>query len=98
MGDPLAFSVSSLQSSLQLLESSINTLDAGVNDFPRLAKVLQTTRVRFHLRIFYPTAYDLPHAALHVNAPQAVRSSLTFAALRTPSRPPPPRRAGRIEV
>lgn len=37
--------VSSLRSSMQLLDSSINILDSGVNDFPRLAKVLQTTRV-----------------------------------------------------
>ncbi|PVI00730.1 hypothetical protein DM02DRAFT_614180 [Periconia macrospinosa] len=36
--------VSSLRSSMQLLDSSINILDEGVNDFPRLAKVLQTTR------------------------------------------------------
>ncbi|RMJ27396.1 hypothetical protein PHISP_01712 [Aspergillus sp. HF37] len=40
----LSSSVSSLQSSLQLLDSSITTLDSGVNDFPRLTKVLQTTR------------------------------------------------------
>lgn len=46
MASSLASSVSSLQSSLQLLDNSINTLDAGVNDFPRLCKVLQTTRVR----------------------------------------------------
>ena len=38
--------VSSLRTSMQLLESSINILDAGVNDYPRLTKVLQTTRVR----------------------------------------------------
>ncbi|KAJ5574194.1 uncharacterized protein N7459_008621 [Penicillium hispanicum] len=44
MASSLASSVSSLQSSLQLLDNSINTLDAGVNDFPRLCKVLQTTR------------------------------------------------------
>lgn len=37
--------VSSLRSGMQLLESSINILDAGVSDYPRLAKVLQTTRV-----------------------------------------------------
>ncbi|KAK8202025.1 DASH complex subunit spc19 [Zalaria obscura] len=37
--------VSSLRSSMQLLDSSINILDSGVNDFPRLAKVLQTERV-----------------------------------------------------
>ncbi|CAK1359714.1 DASH complex subunit SPC19 [Cercospora beticola] len=36
--------VASLRSSMQLLESSINILDSGVNDYPRLAKVLQTTR------------------------------------------------------
>ncbi|PYI25279.1 mitotic spindle biogenesis protein Spc19 [Aspergillus indologenus CBS 114.80] len=44
MADHLQHSVSSLQSSLQLLDSSISTLDAGVSDFPRLSKVLQTTR------------------------------------------------------
>jgi DASH complex subunit SPC19 len=37
--------VSSLRTGMQLLESSINILDSGVNDYPRLAKVLQTTRV-----------------------------------------------------
>ncbi|KAM0704593.1 hypothetical protein Q7P35_008827 [Cladosporium inversicolor] len=36
--------VSSLRTSMQLLESSINILDTGVNDYPRLTKVLQTTR------------------------------------------------------
>ncbi|WPH01809.1 Hypothetical protein R9X50_00466300 [Acrodontium crateriforme] len=36
--------VASLQSSMQLLESSINILDSGVSDYPRLTKVLQTTR------------------------------------------------------
>ncbi|KAJ5095621.1 DASH complex subunit Spc19 [Penicillium alfredii] len=44
MAASLSSSVSSLQSSLQLLDNSINTLDSGVNDFPRLCKVLQTTR------------------------------------------------------
>lgn len=55
MADSLASSVASLRSSLQLLDSSIDILDSGVNDFPRLTKVLQTTRVtpplsefRFH--------------------------------------------------
>jgi len=38
--------VTSLRTSMQLLESSINILDTGVNDYPRLTKVLQTTRVR----------------------------------------------------
>ncbi|GAB7359773.1 hypothetical protein MBLNU230_g6944t1 [Neophaeotheca triangularis] len=36
--------VSSLHSSMQLLDSSIHILDAGVSDYPRLSKVLQTTR------------------------------------------------------
>ncbi|KAJ5235312.1 uncharacterized protein N7469_004480 [Penicillium citrinum] len=44
MASSLASSVTSLQSSLQLLDNSITTLDSGVNDFPRLCKVLQTTR------------------------------------------------------
>ncbi|KAJ9213793.1 hypothetical protein DTO166G4_4572 [Paecilomyces variotii] len=44
MAASLSSSVSSLRSSLQLLDSSINILDNGVNDFPRLSKVLQTTR------------------------------------------------------
>ena len=47
MAVSLSGSVSSLQSSLQLLESATDTLDAGVSDFPRLCKVLQTTRVCF---------------------------------------------------
>ncbi|WEW60535.1 DASH complex subunit spc19 [Emydomyces testavorans] len=45
MAASLSSSVSSLKSSLQLLESSIDILDEGVNDFPRLCKVLQSTRV-----------------------------------------------------
>ncbi|KAF2229115.1 DASH complex, subunit Spc19 [Viridothelium virens] len=44
MASSLAGCVSSLQSSMQLLESSISILDSGVHDYPRLAKVLQTTR------------------------------------------------------
>ncbi|EAT91815.1 hypothetical protein SNOG_00320 [Parastagonospora nodorum SN15] len=44
MGSPLEGCVGSLRNSMQLLDSSINILAEGVNDFPRLAKVLQTTR------------------------------------------------------
>ncbi|KAF6233647.1 hypothetical protein HO173_008204 [Letharia columbiana] len=44
MANPLASCVSSLRSTNALLSSSISILDSGVNDFPRLAKVLQTTR------------------------------------------------------
>ncbi|PSK34902.1 DASH complex subunit SPC19 [Elsinoe australis] len=36
--------VSSLRSSMQLLDSSINILESGVSDFSRLSTVLQTTR------------------------------------------------------
>lgn len=49
MANPLASCVSSLRSTNALLSSSISILDSGVNDFPRLAKVLQTTRVCSHL-------------------------------------------------
>lgn len=45
MASALSSCVSSLQSTNQLLSSSISILDSGVNDFPRLSKVLQTTRV-----------------------------------------------------
>ncbi|KAF2675172.1 DASH complex, subunit Spc19 [Microthyrium microscopicum] len=44
MNNSLEGCVSSLRESLSLLDSSIKTLDAGVNDFPRLSKVLQSTR------------------------------------------------------
>lgn len=37
--------VSSLRASMQLLDSSISILDSGTNDYPRLARVLQATRV-----------------------------------------------------
>lgn len=38
-------SVASLRTSMHLLDSSLSILDAGVADYPRLARVLQTTRV-----------------------------------------------------
>ncbi|KAB8232861.1 DASH complex subunit SPC19 [Aspergillus alliaceus] len=44
MAASLSASVVSLQSSLQIIDSSISTLESGVSDFPRLCKVLQTTR------------------------------------------------------
>jgi Spc19 len=46
MAHALEGCVSSLRESLALLDSSIKTLDTGVNDLPRLSKVLQTTRVK----------------------------------------------------
>lgn len=45
MNNALAGCVASLQDSNRLLESSIAILDSGVHDFPRMKKVLQTTRV-----------------------------------------------------
>ncbi len=39
---PLGPAVSSLSSSLRLLQSSISILDEGVSDFPRLCRVLST--------------------------------------------------------
>ncbi|KAF2090109.1 mitotic spindle biogenesis protein-like protein Spc19 [Saccharata proteae CBS 121410] len=59
MANALEGCVSSLRSSMQLLDSSISILDSGVNDFPRLAKVLQTTR---HFELI--SEPDL-HAAQH---------------------------------
>ncbi|KAL5003711.1 DASH complex subunit Spc19 [Aspergillus recurvatus] len=44
MAISLANSVSSLHSSLGLVDDSIAILDSGVSDFPRMSKVLQTTR------------------------------------------------------
>ena len=38
--------VSSLRASLSFLSSSVATLDAGVQDLPRLASVLKSVRVR----------------------------------------------------
>ncbi|KAL4980423.1 mitotic spindle biogenesis protein Spc19 [Aspergillus desertorum] len=44
MAISLANSVTSLHSSLGLVDDSIAILDSGVSDFPRMSKVLQTTR------------------------------------------------------
>jgi DASH complex subunit SPC19 len=42
--EPLTLCVSSLTSSNDILASSVATLDSGVNDFPRMGRVLDTTR------------------------------------------------------
>lgn len=44
MNNALAGCVTSLQNSSRLLDSSIEILNSGVRDFPRMKKVLQTTR------------------------------------------------------
>jgi hypothetical protein len=56
----LSASVTSLRSSLSLLDSSISILDSGISDFPRLKKVLSSTRVRLP-RHKPPSPSDLPH-------------------------------------
>jgi hypothetical protein len=55
--------VASLQNSMQLLDSSINILDSGVSDYPRLRKVLQTTRVI--LPLLSPTTTQIIHKLTH---------------------------------
>ncbi|KAF1947191.1 mitotic spindle biogenesis protein-like protein Spc19 [Clathrospora elynae] len=61
MGFPLAGCVASLRNSMQLLDSSINILDEGVSDFPRLAKVLQTTR---HFELISESDLQIAQSAL----------------------------------
>lgn len=72
--------VSSLRTSMQLLESSINTLDAGVHDYPRLSKVLQTTRVRCFLTLAVLADAD--------NQITALRTSLRTLPPNRPTNPP----------
>ncbi|KAF2747610.1 hypothetical protein M011DRAFT_402300 [Sporormia fimetaria CBS 119925] len=61
MATPLEGCVGSLRSSMQLLDSSLNILDSGVNDFPRLSKVLQTTR---HFELISESDLQTAQAAL----------------------------------
>ncbi|KAI4132529.1 MAG: hypothetical protein LQ338_000628 [Usnochroma carphineum] len=61
MANPLADCVSSLRSSNHLLSNSISILDSGVNDFPRLAKVLQTTK---HFELLPSSALSAAQARL----------------------------------
>lgn len=68
MANPLASCVSSLRSTNALLSSSISILDSGVNDFPRLAKVLQTTRVCSHFSA-YPVFYHSSRIGLYGGVP-----------------------------
>jgi hypothetical protein len=49
MASALEGCVASLRGSMLNLDNTINILDDGVSDMPRLAKVLQTTRVRSKL-------------------------------------------------
>ncbi|KAI1940062.1 DASH complex subunit spc19 [Ophidiomyces ophidiicola] len=76
MANSLSSSVSSLRSSLQLLESSIDILDEGVNDFPRLCKVLQSTR---HFELLpEPTLHEAQKAIFDEISP-SIAHLLTLA-------------------
>lgn len=69
LSSPLASCVSSLQSSMQLLDSSISILDDGVNDYPRLSKVLQTARVCLSLPYHLELDRDMIIADTGTDAP-----------------------------
>jgi hypothetical protein len=75
--------VSSLRTSMQLLESSINILDTGVHDYPRLSKVLQTTRVRSYIN---PTKQKPQEQTSHNST--ALRTSLRTLPPNSPTNPP----------
>ncbi|KAL6713595.1 DASH complex subunit spc19 [Lecanora helva] len=68
MANSLSSCVSSLRSTNALLSSSISILDSGVNDFPRLAKVLQTTR-HFEL-LSEPTLHEAQSSLLASLTPE----------------------------
>ncbi|KAL2037955.1 hypothetical protein N7G274_009430 [Stereocaulon virgatum] len=68
MANPLTSCVSSLRSTNALLSSSISILDTGINDFPRLGKVLQTTR---HFELLpEPTLQSAQHSLLASLTPE----------------------------
>ena len=89
--------VSSLRTSMQLLESSINILDTGVNDYPRLTKVLQTTRVRLNQSSYLNQNFELTistalRARLRTLPPNRSTNPPLLPRTRT-QRPPLPRRS-----
>ncbi|KAK5652652.1 hypothetical protein OQA88_10245 [Cercophora sp. LCS_1] len=53
--------VTSLRTSLSLLESSVHTLETGVSDFPRLSSVLKTVR---HYELIPTSTLALAEASL----------------------------------
>lgn len=73
---------------MQLLESSINILDTGVGDYPRLAKVLQTTRVCHIFAVFNLTVPILTHviSALRARLGTRPHDRAIFVALGNPAR------------
>ncbi|CAG8976824.1 hypothetical protein HYALB_00009088 [Hymenoscyphus albidus] len=69
----LSSSVSSLRSSLSLLDSSISILDAGISDFPRLKKVLTSTR---HFELTPSTTLSAAQASLAAELAPAINTLL----------------------
>ncbi|QDS68549.1 hypothetical protein FKW77_010916 [Venturia effusa] len=74
MAHSLQGCVSSLRETIGTLSSSIRTLDQGVNDFPRLAKVLQTTR---HFELISEPSLQSAQSALLSEIQPEVTSLLT---------------------
>ncbi|MCJ1245663.1 hypothetical protein MMC30_002867 [Trapelia coarctata] len=74
MANPLAGCVNSLQSSISLLNSSIAILDSGVSDFPRLGKVLQTTR---HFELLPESSIQAAQSSLLASLTPEVTSLLS---------------------
>ncbi|EHK97561.1 putative DASH complex subunit SPC19 [Glarea lozoyensis 74030] len=68
----LSASVSSLRSSLSLLDSSISILDAGISDFPRLKKVLSSTR---HFELTPSTTLTTAQASLAAELAPAITTT-----------------------
>ncbi|KAH6665411.1 Spc19-domain-containing protein [Halenospora varia] len=69
----LASSVSSLRSSLSLLDSSITILSQGTSDFPRLKKVLSSTR---HFELTPSTTLQSAQQSLATELAPAIKTLL----------------------
>ncbi|CAL3968203.1 hypothetical protein PZA11_006797 [Diplocarpon coronariae] len=72
----LSASVSSLRSSLSLLDSSIAILDSGISDFPRLKKVLNSTR---HFELTPHSTLQSAQSSLASELAPAISTLLTRA-------------------
>ncbi|KAH6724791.1 DASH complex subunit Spc19 [Leptodontidium sp. MPI-SDFR-AT-0119] len=72
----LSASVSSLRNSLSLLDSSISILDSGISDFPRLKKVLSSTR---HFELTPHTTLQSAQSSLASELSPAITTLLTRA-------------------
>ncbi|KAH7333139.1 DASH complex subunit Spc19 [Rhexocercosporidium sp. MPI-PUGE-AT-0058] len=72
----LSSSVASLRSSLSLLDSSISILDSGISDFPRLKKVLSSTR---HFELTPHSTLQSAQSSLASELAPAISTLLTRA-------------------